>query len=46
MGEVFWRALLVMLVSDPSNLVAFSCVRAIFGEPQPHAENLRKRCVG
>jgi hypothetical protein len=44
-GDVFWRSLVLMLVSDPSNLAAFQCIRSMFGAPAPHAENLKKRWV-
>jgi len=42
-GDVFWRSLILMLICDPSNLVALECIRNMFGAPHPHAENLRKR---
>lgn len=44
-GQAFWSSLLLMLVRDPSNLAALESIRVMFGAPQPHAENLKKRCV-
>ena len=44
-GEVFWRSLVLMVVCDPSNIAALTSIKVMFGAPQPHAENLKKRWV-
>ena len=43
-GEVYWQALILLALSDPSDLVAMETVKAMFGAPLPKAEpSIRRR---
>ena len=46
-GAVFWEALQVLALADPSELVAMEAMRAMLGAPYPRAEaSIRKRTGG
>uniref|UniRef100_A0A7S0WTL6 SH3 domain-containing protein n=1 Tax=Chlamydomonas leiostraca TaxID=1034604 RepID=A0A7S0WTL6_9CHLO len=42
-GAVFWEALVLLALADPSELVGMEAVKAMFGAPPPHPEQLKKR---
>lgn len=44
-GEVFWDALVLMVVSDPNEVVAMEAVKAMFGAPLPQSGSIKKRQV-
>ncbi len=43
---MFWEALQLLALADPSDLVALEAIRAMFGAPSPRAESLKKRAAG
>ena len=46
-GEVYWQSLLLLSLSDPSDLVAMEAIKAMFGAPLPKAEpSIRRRGQG
>lgn len=39
--DLFWETLIMLVLSDPSDMVALEAVKAMAGAPAPHATSLR-----
>jgi hypothetical protein len=40
-GALFWEALIMLALSDPSDMVALEAIKAMVAAPQPCAMSLR-----